>query len=169
MLNNFAGELIEEQHAIMRYNGCPLDGLCAPFAAQTASGTGGIHFPGSLFSHFLGMEVEESNKFIKHIWGKINKPEHVYTHNWSDGEVCYMDQAITLHARPTDVKDGDTRRMWRCSGYLDKLYPGHGPGTMKINLLGNDISWDELFEKIDKIQLEEYNVRKWSKIFRKMP
>ena len=169
VLNNFAGELIEEQHAIMRYNGCPLDGLCAPFAAQTASGMGGIHFPGSLFSHFLGMEVEESNKFIKHIWEKINKPEHIYTHNWSDGEVCYMDQAITLHARPTDVKDGDTRRMWRCSGYLDKLYPGKGPGTMKINHLGNEISWDELFEKIDKIQLEEYNVRKWSKIFRKMP
>ena len=80
-----------------------------------------------------------------------------------------MDQAITLHARPTDVKDGDTRRMWRCSGYLDKLYPGKGPGTMKINLMGNEISWDELFAKIDKIQREEYNLKKWSKIFRKMP
>lgn len=166
---HFAGELIEEQHAIIRYNACPLDGLCAPFAAQTASGMGGIHFPGSLFSHFLGMSEVESKKFLAHIWEKLNQPKYIYTHNWSDGEVCYMDQAITLHARPTDVKEGDTRRMWRCSGYLDKLYPGHGPGTMKINLLGNDISWDELFEKIDKIQLEEYNVRKWSKIFRKMP
>ena len=34
-LDNFAGELIEEQHAIMRYNGVPLDGLCSPLRAVT--------------------------------------------------------------------------------------------------------------------------------------
>lgn len=99
----------------------------------------------------------------------MNKPEYIYTHNWKDGEVVYMDQAITLHARPTSVEDGDMRRMWRCSGYLDKLYPGKGPWTMKINVEGEEITWDELFQRIDEIRLSEYNREKWSKIFRKMP
>ena len=71
-----------------------------------------------------------------------------------------MDQAITLHARPTSVEDGDMRRMWRCSGYLDKLYPGKGPMTMKISLEGEEITWDELFKRIDDIQLAEYNRKK---------
>ena len=168
-INHFAGDLIEEQHAIMKYNGCPLDGLTSPLRAETASGVPGIHFPGTLFSHFLDMSKEESNKYAKHIWSLMDKPEYVYTHNWKDGEVVYMDQAITLHARPTSVEEGDTRRMWRCSGYLDKLYPGKGPMTMKINLEGEDISWDELFKRIDEIRLSEYNREKWSKIFRKMP
>jgi len=167
-MNHFAGDLIEEQHAIMKYNGCPLDGLTAPLAAETASSVGGIHFPGSLFSHFLGMSVKESEKYLKHIWSLMDKPKYVYTHNWKDGEVVYMDQAITLHARPTSVEDGDTRRMIRCSGYLDKLYPEHGPGTMKINVEGEDITWDELFKRIDAIRLEEYNREKWSKVFHKM-
>tara|TARA_B100000963_G_scaffold261009_1_gene229218 strand:+ start:3447 stop:4514 length:1068 start_codon:yes stop_codon:yes gene_type:complete len=168
-LDNFAGELIEEQHAIMRYNGVPLDGLCSPLRAETASGVPGIHFPGSLFSHFLGMTQDESEKFIKHIWSLMDQPKYIYTHNWKDGEVCYMDQAITLHARPTSVDEGDTRKMWRCSGYLDKLYPGKGPMTMKINVEGEEITWDELFKRVDAIRLEEYNRGKWSKIFDRMP
>lgn len=167
--NHFAGELIPEQRMIIRYNACPLDGLTSPFAAQTASGVGGIHFPGMLFSHFLGMDKKESKKFLDHIWGLMNQPKYVYTHNWKDGEVVYMDQAITLHARPTSVEDGDMRRLWRCSGYLDKLYPGQGPMTMKINVEGEDITWDELFKRIDEIRQAEYKREKWSKIFNKMP
>jgi len=167
--NHFAGELIPEQRLIIRYNACPLDGLTSPFKSQTASGVPGIHFPGTCFKTFLGMSTDESQKFLKHIWSLMNKPEHIYTHNWKDGEVVYMDQAITLHARPTSVEDGDMRRMWRCSGYLDKLYEGQGPMTMKINVEGKDITWDELFERIDKVRREEYNRQKWSKIFRKMP
>jgi alpha-ketoglutarate-dependent taurine dioxygenase len=169
VLNNFAGELIEEQHAIMRYNGVPLDGLTASLKSETASGVPGIHFPGSLFGYFMGMTVEESRKYLSHIWSKMNQPQYIYTHNWRDGEVCYMDQAITLHARPTSVEDGDTRRMWRCSGYLDKLYPGKGPMTMKINVEGEDITWDELFKRVDEVRLSEYKRQKWSKVFERMP
>jgi len=169
VFDHFAGELIEEQHAIMRYNGCPLDGLTAPLRGQTASGVPGIHFPGSLFGYFLGMSVDESKKYMKHIWSLMDKPEYIYTHNWKDGEVCYMDQAITLHARPTSVDEGDMRRMWRCSGYLDKLYPGQGPMTMKVNVEGEEITWDELFKRVDEVRKAEYNRAKWSKIFHKMP
>jgi alpha-ketoglutarate-dependent taurine dioxygenase len=167
--DHFAGELIEEQRTIIKYNACPLDGLTAPLAATSSSGVPGIHFPGALFSNFQGMSKPESEKYLKHIWSLLDKPEYVYTHNWKDGEVVYMDQAITLHARPTSVEDGDMRRMWRCTGYLDKLYPGKGPESLKINVKGEEITWNELFQRIDKNRLEEYNRQKWSKIFRKMP
>ena len=40
---------------------------------------------------------------------------------------------------------------------------------MKINVEGEEITWDELFERIDKTRKEEYNRQKWSKIFQKMP
>ena len=80
-----------------------------------------------------------------------------------------MDQAITLHARPTDVKEGDTRKMWRCSGYLDKLYPTKGPMTMTVNVEGEDITWEELFKRVDEVRLDEYKSARWSKIFNRMP
>ena len=172
-IDHFAGELIAEQRMMLKYNSCPLDGLVSPLAAETPSGVGGIHFPGSMFSHFLGMKKEESKKFLDHIWNILNQEKYIYTHNWRDGEVVYMDQAITLHARPTSVEDGDMRRMWRCSGYLDKLYPGQGPMGLKINVINPDgdeeeITWNELFKRIDAIRKEDYNREKWSKVFQKM-
>jgi hypothetical protein len=39
---------------------------------------------------------------------------------------------------------------------------------MKINVEGEDISWDELFKRIDAVRKEEYNREKWSKVFQKM-
>lgn len=172
----YVGELIREQQLITRYNGCPIDNLVSPFMAKTASGVPGIHFPGSLFSHFKGMGKDESQKFLKHIWDKCLQDKYIYTHNWQDGEVLYMDNAITLHARPTRVKDGDMRRMWRCTGYLDKLYPEHGP-RKKIKLEdGRELTWPELFEQIDAQRKEEYEEEKhkkwrdkWSKVFERMP
>ena len=41
--------------------------------------------------------------------------------------------------------------------------------TMKISLEGEEITWDELFKRIDDIQLAEYKRAKWSKVFKRMP
>ena len=40
---------------------------------------------------------------------------------------------------------------------------------MKINVEGEEITWDELFERVDEVRLGEYNRQKWSKIFERMP
>ena len=40
-----------------------------------------------------------------------------------DGEIVFMDQEITLHKRPTNIKDGDKRLMARCITYVNHLFP----------------------------------------------
>jgi hypothetical protein len=56
----------------------------------------------------------------------LNKDEYIYTQDWEDGQIVFMDQNITLHARPTNVTAGSTRTMSRIITYMDKLYPGQG-------------------------------------------
>lgn len=158
-LENFTGDLIPEQKQIVRYNQTPVDGMSCSLKQKTASGREGIHFPGSLFSHFLDMGQEESNKFKEHIWDLINKDEYIYTHDWKDGQVVYMDQNITLHARPTDVKDGNQRKLWRCISYMDKLFPGNGHNP-KFVIDGKEIEMDDFVEIVDEQRRSEYEAGK---------
>jgi len=123
---NFTEDLIDTQKALVRYNQVPIDGMSCKLQQETSGGVKGIHFPGSLFSHFEGMTEYDSLKFKEHLWEQINKPEYIYEHNWQDGQVVYMDQNITLHARPTNIQHGNMRKMWRSVSYMNKLYPNHG-------------------------------------------
>lgn len=120
-------DLISEQKEIVRYNMVPHSGMECPLLDHTASGVPGIRFPSHCFSHFRGMTNRDSKAFKAHLWDKLNRPENIYVHDWSDGEVIFMDQNITLHARPTNVQDGNQRTLARMISYLDRLYPGKGP------------------------------------------
>ena len=152
---NFTGDLIDEQKQMVRYNQVPIDGMMCDLRQKTASGISGIHFPGSLFYKFDGMSEEESKKFKDYLWEKINLPEYIYTHDWKDGQVVYMEQNITLHARPTDIKDGNLRKMWRNITYMDKLYPGEGhKDTYIVN--GKKMTGLEFLTLVDAIRKEEY-------------
>ena len=122
-----SADLIESQKEIVRYNMVPYPQMECALLDQTASGIKGIRFPSHCFSHFRGMSKSDSAKYKTHLWSLLNKPEYKYTHDWQDGEVVFMDQNITLHARPTNVKDGDTRTMSRMISYMDNLFPGYGP------------------------------------------
>ena len=156
---NFTGDLIPQQKQIVRYNQTPVDGMSCSLMQETASGRRGIHFPGSLFSHFIGMNEADSLRFKDHIWEKINQPEYIYTHNWKDGQVVYMDQNITLHARPTDVKAGNQRKMWRCISYMDNLFPGRGHNPV-ISINGNNIEVEDFIEMVDSQRRQEYERQK---------
>jgi len=121
------GDLIDDQQEIVRYNMTPLPNMQCPLVDQTCTGRKGIKFPSHCFSHFSGMTVEDSQKFKQHLWDKyLNKDEYIYTQDWEDGQIVFMDQNITLHARPTNVTAGSTRTMSRIITYMDKLYPGQG-------------------------------------------
>jgi alpha-ketoglutarate-dependent taurine dioxygenase len=116
-------ELIPSQMEIVRYHMIPLDGMECPLIDKTASGRKGFKFPSHCFKQFKGISVQESIKIKEYIWGKLNTSENIYINNWKDGQTVFMDQTITLHARPTNVRDGDTRTMARMVSYLDKLFP----------------------------------------------
>lgn len=120
-------ELIESQKEIVRYNMCPLPEMENRLVDQTATGRKGIRFPSHCFSHFSGMTKEDSLAYRAHLWSLLDTPDYVHTQDWEDGQIVFMDQNITLHARPTNVQEGDSRTMSRMISYLDKLYPGNGP------------------------------------------
>jgi len=101
------------------------------------------------------MSAAESQSYKAHLWSKLHKPEYIYTHNWEDGEIMFMDQNITLHARPTNVKDGDKRTMSRMISYLDNLYPGQGPAD-HVLYDGRKIDHETFAKMVDEQRKEEY-------------
>ena len=152
-------DLIPSQKQIVKHAIVPLSGMECPLVDETNAGVKGMRFPNHSFSHFRGMSREESLKVRAHLWDQINQPKYIYTHDWKDGELIFMEQNITLHARPTNVKDGDQRTMCRMCSYLDNIYPGRGPVDF-VYLKGERISMDEFATLIDEQQAKAYNEEK---------
>ncbi len=148
-------DLIESQKEIVHYNIVPYPQMECSLLDQTASGVQGIRFPSHCFSHFRGMSKQESMGYKNHLWGLLNKPEYIYTHDWHDGEVVFMDQNITLHARPTNVEEGDKRTMSRMISYLDKLFPGHGPAD-HVLYDGAKLSHEVFAKMVDDQRKQEF-------------
>jgi|GEM_PF-5783462 len=146
---------IEDWHLeIIHYNMVPMDGMETRLVDQTVTGRRGIHFPSHCFSHFSGMSVAESARYKAHLWQQLNRPEHIYIHDWHDGEIVFMDQNITLHARPTNIVDSDTRTMTRMISYLDHLYPGNGPAD-HVLYEGERYDHAQFAEIVDAKRLQE--------------
>ncbi len=148
-------ELIESQKEIVHYNMVPYPLMECPLLDETVTGVKGIRFPSHCFSHFKGMSKGESMKIKDYLWSILNKPEYIYTHDWQDGEVVFMDQNITLHARPTNVQDGDTRTMCRMISYLDNLYSDCGP-LDHVLYNGNKLDHETFAKMVDEQRLAEY-------------
>ena len=152
-------DLIPSQQEIVKYNIAPLAGMECPLVDETNAGVKGIRFPSHSFSHFRGMGRTESLKVRDHLWAQINRPEYIYTHDWQDNEIVFMDQNITLHARPTNVQEGDRRTMCRMCSYLDRIYPDRGPADF-VWFKGERISHDEFITLIDAQQAKDYTLEK---------
>ena len=150
-------DLDPDQKQIIRYNQVALDGMESPLKDKTAAGVEGIKFPSHSFSHFRGLSIEQSNQYKQHLWEKINKPEYIYTHNWEDGQIMFMDQNITLHARPTNVQQGNKRTLTRMVTYLDKLYPKTGKPKDTILWMNSELTHDEFAGLIDVQKQKEFN------------
>lgn len=150
-----AKDLLPEQKEILRYNSFPLPEMECPLTDQTATGRKGIRFPSHSFSRFKGMSKEDSLAYRDHLWSLVRKPEFIYTRDWVDGEMMFMDQNITLHARPTNVKDGDQRTLSRMTSYLDKLFPDAKPLDY-IDYKGERLSHEDFARLADEHRREEF-------------
>lgn len=153
--NLMAPGLNETQTRLLQYNMCPIDGMETQLYRESATGMPGIKFPSHTFDGFVGMSRAESDKFLNELKQAIYKDEYVYTQNWRDGQIVFMDQEITLHKRPTNVKDGDRRTMARTVTYLDKLYPDQSP-TKVVRYNGNLYTHDEFAKIVDKDRLRVF-------------
>lgn len=148
-------EIIPSQLDIVRANMVPVDGMECPLIDQTASGRKGFKFPSHCFKRFRDVSVDESIKIKTHIWSKLNNPKNIYTQNWEDGQTVFMDQNITLHARPTNVKDGGARTMARMVSFMEKLFPNQVlNGDVMFN--GQEISRADFAILVDESRKKQF-------------
>lgn len=146
--NKMAPGLNEQQSLIIHYNMVPLDGMETKLYAESVTGLPGIKFPAHSFSHFRGMSQEESNRIIKELGNAIYQDKYVYTQDWQDGQIVFMDQEITLHKRPTNVTHGSKRTMCRVISYWNKLFPER-PLIEKVRFDGQMLTHEEFAHLID--------------------
>ena len=147
--------LIPQQLAMVQLQMVPLAKMECPLHDRTASGVHGIRFPSQCFTHFKDVSPTESLKIKDHIWSLLNTDKNIYRHHWQDGEIMFMDQNITLHARPTNIEYGNKRTLCRISSYLDNLFPGEGPIDY-VKADGEDLSLDEFAIRLDRQRRAEY-------------
>lgn len=147
----------QSQLRSLRYNSLPIDGMETKLYAETVTGRPGIKLPHHSFDGFVDMGLVESQKIIDEIEKSIYKEKYMWTHDWQDGQIVFMDQQITLHKRPTDIKAGNKREMVRAITYLNKIFPHIQPNNL-IRYKGN-VMTDEQFAKIvDQDRLEKFEM-----------
>lgn len=150
-----APELNKTQTILIHYNMVPLDGMETRLYSETATGLPGIKLPTHSYDGFVGMSRAESDKIMAELKKAIYQDKYVYTQNWRDGQIVFMDQEITLHARPTNVQHGDKRTMIRVVTYLNKIFPNSQPAeTVRWN--GKEYTHDEFAKLVDADRLKYF-------------
>ena len=158
--NVMAPGLNETQTLLLHYNMVPLDGMETSLYSETASGLTGMKIPSHSFDGFVGFSKEESDKIMDEIKKVVYKDKYIYTQNWKDGQVVFMDQEITLHKRPTNIQTGNKRTMARSIFYVNKLFnteKSQRSTTVRHN--GTVYSIDEFVKLIDEDRKKEYEKR----------
>lgn len=146
--NVMAPDLDQMQTLVIHYNMVPMDGLETRLKTESAAGLPGMKFPAHSFDYFKGLSRAESQRVLIELHKAVYQDKYVYTHDWKDGQIVWMDQEITLHMRPTKVLPGSKRSMVRIISYLDKLYPNKGLVDF-VKLNGKKVSHDEFAVMVD--------------------
>jgi alpha-ketoglutarate-dependent taurine dioxygenase len=150
--NVMAPGLSPTQTLLIHYNMVPLDGMETRLFHTTAGGLPGIKMPSHSYDGFVGMSRDESDRILKELYNTVYQEKYVYTRDWKDGQIVFMDQEITLHKRPTDVLDGDKRTMARAITYVNHLYPNslEAAVAQQVRYNGAMYSLDDFAKLIDE-------------------
>jgi len=153
--DGFCPGMDEKQLRALRYNSLPLDGMETQLYAETVTGRPGIKLPHHSFDGFVGMSRDESQRLIKEIESAIYKQERVYTQDWTDGQVVFMDQQITLHKRPTNLAQGHKRVMSRVITYMNHLFD-HVELNQHVQHNGQKLTHDQFAQLVDQQQRKTF-------------
>jgi hypothetical protein len=160
--NLVAPGLDRVQASLVRYNMIPLDGMETRLYSESATGLPGIKFPSHSFDGFIGMDRIESDKIINELKKAVYNEKYIYTQDWQDGQIVFMDQEITLHKRPTNITDGNKRTMARTITYLDKLYSNKAP-VEEVRYNGKLYSYDDFVGLVDDYRKQEFEIEQQGK------
>ena len=101
----FTGEVVGddgERHPVTTYHPVVRS---HPETGRRALGTGRI---GSV-PHIEGMTPEESRPLLEFLYDHVSRPEFVYRHHWSPGDVVMWDNRCLMHYAVHDY--GDAERL----------------------------------------------------------
>ena len=86
------------------------------------TGRQALYFNKTQASEIVGVSPEESRERLEALEAFVTRPEFVYTHQWSPGDMVFWDNRSCMHrARPFDDK-AHRRRMHRTTLVGDKPY-----------------------------------------------
>ncbi|CAB4133536.1 TauD Probable taurine catabolism dioxygenase [uncultured Caudovirales phage] len=144
-----------QQEMALKYNAMPIDGMETRLYGETVTGLSGVKLLHHSFDGFVGMGREESDKILEEIKNAVFQDKYVYTQDWEDGQIVFMDQQITLHKRPTNLSHGNKRVMSRVITYLNKIYPESQP-TTHVGYKGQLLTHDEFAKLVDEDRLKTF-------------
>lgn len=107
------------QQAILRVNQHPTETFEKPLVAVSPGGHKGINFSYTTITGFKDKTEQENKELFDWLKKVVFVPERIYTHNWDDGDILFMDQIVTLHCRPT--KDCSKRLLHRMAFDFSKV------------------------------------------------
>ena len=149
--NLMAPGLNHIQTLLLHYNMVPIDGMETKLYRETCTGLPGMKIPSHTFDGFSDMSRIESDRVIEELKKVCFKDEYVYTQNWKDGQIVFMDQEITLHKRPTNIQEGDKRTMARVISYLNKIFDNQqSKRRSEIRYNGSFYDIDDFIELVDE-------------------
>ncbi|PHV63610.1 TauD/TfdA dioxygenase family protein [Cyanobacterium aponinum] len=135
----------------LRYGMVPMDGMETRLYSETASGLAGMKIPSHSFDGFVGMSRTESDRIMDEINKALYQEKYIYTQNWQDGQIVFMDQEITLHKRPTNVQDMDQRKMARLIFHVNKIFNTQKSKRLtQVRYKGNFYSVDDFIDLVDQ-------------------
>jgi alpha-ketoglutarate-dependent taurine dioxygenase len=143
--------LNESQNLMIHYNAVPIDGMETKLYRETCTGLPGMKIQDHSFDGFVGLSREESDKVMDELKKTIYQEKYIYTRDWVDGQVVFMDQEITLHKRPTNVQDGDKRTMARVISYLNKIFDNEQSQRLsQVRYNGSLYDMDDFIKLVDE-------------------
>jgi alpha-ketoglutarate-dependent taurine dioxygenase len=149
--NRLAPGLNESQNLMIHYNAVPIDGMETKLYRETCTGLPGMKIQDHSFDGFVGLSREESDKVMDELKKTIYQEKYIYTRDWVDGQVVFMDQEITLHKRPTNVQDGDKRTMARVISYLNKIFDNEQSQRLsQVRYNGSLYDMDDFIKLVDE-------------------
>ncbi len=76
------------------------------------SGTRALYFGRRMNASVVDMPVAKSEALLDEIWAFCTRPQYVYTHVWSVGDLVMWDNRSVIHRRDS-FDDSQRRVMWR--------------------------------------------------------
>lgn len=73
-------------------------------------------------TQFADMTIEESRPILDYLMAHATRPENVYRHRWTAGDLVMWDNRVTMHYAVRDYDENQPRRMHRSTAGGDRPF-----------------------------------------------